>query len=144
MIISEKVANELGFNWFFVEYNEQTIDQDFPQCNEFQKYYKFASNHVSIFYTQDYFAVKYLHDNKIINNDAIFATGHSGDYLAGSFFSRSEIANRDNIIDVIFQKQDFFKTQKIGLCANKSMNLLNMVHFDYKHFNENTNFKNFP
>ena len=38
-----KDPNELGFNWFFVEYNEQTIDQDFPQCNEFQKYYKFAS-----------------------------------------------------------------------------------------------------
>ena len=106
VITSQKVANELGFNWYFVEYNKQTIDQDFPQCNEFQKYYKFASNHVSIFVTQDYFAVKYLHDNKIINDDAIFVTGHSGDYLAGSFFNKSEIANRNNVIDVIYQKQN--------------------------------------
>ena len=30
VIISKKVANELGFKWFFVEYNEQSINQDFP------------------------------------------------------------------------------------------------------------------
>ena len=104
VIISKKVANELGFKWFFVEYNEQTIDQDFPQCNEFQKYYKFASNHVSIFLTQDYFAVKYLHDNKIINDDAIFVPGHGGDFLGGKHLGKAEIANKNNIIDIIYQK----------------------------------------
>tara|TARA_B110000503_G_scaffold100914_1_gene150921 strand:+ start:2686 stop:4254 length:1569 start_codon:yes stop_codon:yes gene_type:complete len=105
VIISEKVAKELNYNWLFVEYNEQTIDQNYPQSNEFQEFYKFASNHTSIFHIQDYFAVKYLHDNQIIDNDAIFAPGHSGDFLGGSHFDKSEIANKNNIIDIIYQKQ---------------------------------------
>ena len=118
VIISKKVANELGLNWFFVEYNEQTVNQDFPQSNEFKEYYKFASNHISVFSTQDYFAVKYLHDNKIINDNAIFVPGHSGDFLGGSHLSNAEIANRDNIIDVIYQKQNLlnkkiFKNKKV-------------------------------
>ena len=118
VIISKKVANELGLNWFFVEYNEQTVNQDFPQSNEFKEYYKFASNHISVFSTQDYFAVKYLHDNKIINDNAIFVPGHSGDFLGGSHLDKAEIANRDNIIDVIYQKQNLlnkkiFKNKKV-------------------------------
>ena len=104
VIISEKVAKELSFNWLFVEYNKQTVNQDFSQSNEFQKYYKFASNHVSIFHTQDYFAVKYLHDNKIINDDAIFVPGHGGDFLAGKHLGKAEIANKNNVIDIIYQK----------------------------------------
>ena len=118
VVTSQKVANELGFKWFFVEYNEQTVNQDFPQSNEFKEYYKFASNHVSVFGTQDYFAVKYLHDNKIINDNAIFVPGHSGDFLGGSHLDKAEIANRDNIIDVIYQKQNLlnkkiFKNKKV-------------------------------
>ena len=114
VIISKKVANELGFKWFFVEYNEQSINQDFPESNEFQKFYKYSSNHTTIFLTQDYFAVKYLCDNKFIENDAIFVPGHSGDFLGGSHLDKAEIANRDNIIDVIFQKQNILNKKNFN------------------------------
>ena len=72
----------------------------------FKEYYKFASNHISVFGTQDYFAVKYLHDNKIINDDAIFVPGHSGDFLGGSHLDKGESAKRDNSTDVILSSRD--------------------------------------
>ena len=114
VIISEKVARELNYKWLFVEYNEQTVDQNYPQSNEFQEFYKFASNHTSIFHMQDYFAVKYLHDNKIIKNDAIFVPGHSGDFLGGSHLDKAEIANKNNIIDVIYQKQNILNKKTLN------------------------------
>ena len=111
---SEKVAKKLNYNWFFVEYNEQTVDQNYPQSNEFQEFYKFASNYTSTFHIQDYFAVKYLHDKKIIDSDAIFVPGHSGDFLGGSHLSKAEIANKNNIIDVIYQKQNILNKKNFN------------------------------
>jgi len=52
----------------------------------FNDYYPYASNLSSMFYMQDYFAVRYLKENRIIPEDSVFMPGFSGDSLAGSFF----------------------------------------------------------
>jgi len=55
----------------------------------FSRYYEYASGLSSMFYMQDYFAVKYLKENTIIPEGTVFMPGFSGDSLAGSFFSQS-------------------------------------------------------
>jgi len=102
--ISKKVASELGFEWHFIEYNEETVPKDYPISKTFQEYYKFASNHVSIFLTQDYFAVKYLFDKEIIPSDSVIVPGHSGDFLGGSHLAKTEVANKQNLVNIILKK----------------------------------------
>ena len=114
VIRSEKVAKKLNYNWLFIEYNLQTIDQNYPQNNKFQEFYKFTSNYTSTFHLQDYFAVKYLHDNKIIDNDAIFAPGHFGDFLSGSHLNKEKIPNKNNVIDVIYLKQNILNKKNFN------------------------------
>ena len=56
--ISKKVAEKLGYKWIYIEYNEKLID-NYLIDNEFIKYYKYSANYTSMFFMQEYFAVKY-------------------------------------------------------------------------------------
>lgn len=82
-ITSEKVAKKLGLDWVFIEYNQENIGK-FINSMHFIEYYKYYTQYSSSFMFQDYFAVKYLTENKLIPNDSIFIPGYSGDFLGGS------------------------------------------------------------
>jgi asparagine synthase (glutamine-hydrolysing) len=82
---SKKVANQLGFKWYFIEYSQETIG-DFLNDNQFKEYINFASKLSSMPSLQEYFAVKYLQKNNLIPNNAIFISGFAGDLLGGSQF----------------------------------------------------------
>ena len=81
--ISEKVAKQLGFKWQYIEYNNQLIEGYFED-NIFQRYYRYLSRGTSMFYMQEYFAVKYLKENKLLDENFIAIPGHSGDVTGGS------------------------------------------------------------
>ena len=88
--ISEKVAKTLDFKWHFIEYNNELID-GFPENVIFKDYYQFSANNTSMFFMQEYFAVKYLKENKLIPDDSVFVPGHSGDFLGGSQITKYRI-----------------------------------------------------
>lgn len=81
--VSGMVAKNLGFKWHYIEYNNDII-KDYLKQDDFKDYYKFASSLVSMFFMQEYFAVKYLKDNHLVPEDSVFIPGHSGDFLGGS------------------------------------------------------------
>ena len=49
--------------------------------------YPYVSGLSSMFFMQEYFAVKYLKESHIIPDDSVFIPGFSGDVLAGSHLS---------------------------------------------------------
>ncbi|NJN50338.1 MAG: hypothetical protein HC798_04345 [Polaribacter sp.] len=52
---------------------------------------------------QEYFAVKYLKDHQIINDDAIFISGYAGDILGGSEYKNyPKKVEKENLADIIF------------------------------------------
>ena len=85
--ISEKVAERLGFPWIYVEYTDELM-ADYREANEFRSYFHQASGLVSMFFLQEYFALKYLKDEGWLPPDAVFLPGHSGDFLGGSQISK--------------------------------------------------------
>ncbi len=85
--ISRKVADRLGFKWIFVEYTPELI-KNFTEDPGFNSYFHFSGRAASMFYMQEYFAVKYLKENKIISNDSIFIPGLYGDFLAGGMLNK--------------------------------------------------------
>ncbi len=80
--ISEKVALQLGFPWHFVPYTPAVIG-NFPETEAFGAYFPFAANYTSMFFTQDYFAVRHLREKALVPEDAVIVPGHTGDFLAG-------------------------------------------------------------
>lgn len=80
---SKAVADRLGFQWYYIEYNQKLIN-GFLKDKEFQEFYNYSANHVSMFFLQEYFAIKQLKEKNLIPEDAVFISGHSGDFIAGS------------------------------------------------------------
>jgi asparagine synthase (glutamine-hydrolysing) len=88
--ISHQVANALGYKWIYIEYKHELID-GYINENVFSEYYKYTSNYSSMFFMQEYFAVKYLKENSLIPPDSVFIPGHSGDFLGGSQLTKFNI-----------------------------------------------------
>ncbi len=114
---SQAVAKALGYPWVFVEYTEART-ANFLSTEEFRAYAHFAGKFSSMPYLQEYFAVKYLKDNKLIAANSVFIPGHSGDFLGGSQFvkvfsdklKQTEIAPR--ILDTKFASIGLNKQEK--------------------------------
>lgn len=81
--ISQNVAKKLNFDWHYVEYKAEMVD-DYINNPEFLEYYKYASRGTSMFYMQEYFALLELKNKGILGNNFVAIPGHSGDFLGGS------------------------------------------------------------
>ncbi|MBE0652218.1 MAG: asparagine synthetase B family protein, partial [Bacteroidales bacterium] len=110
--ISEKVARKLGYPWHYIEYTPELI-RGYIGNEIFKGYYRYASGLVSMFFMQEYFAVKYLKENKLIPDDSIFIPGHSGDFLGGSQLNKhgnlSLEEAEDKIVERIFDVKYYLK-----------------------------------
>jgi asparagine synthase (glutamine-hydrolysing) len=80
---SKRVADALGLRWHFVEYSE-SLWREAWQTTERWEYQKWASGWNSIAHVQDWLAVQKLKQGGVIEADAIFVPGHTGDFVAGS------------------------------------------------------------
>jgi len=101
--ISKKVAEILGFKWICVDYSSELIE-DFLNNQEFKNYFPFASKYVSMFYLQEYFAVRYLKEKKLIPDDSIFIPGHTGDFIGGRHLGKYSNLLDSESIDAIAER----------------------------------------
>jgi asparagine synthase (glutamine-hydrolysing) len=83
---AKEVARRLGFKWINIIYDSALIDK-YLTDGFFEGYYPYAANLSSMFYMQEYFAVKYLKEHKLIPDNSVFVNGFSGDMLAGSYLT---------------------------------------------------------
>jgi len=100
---SRNVAEQLDYPWVFVEYNDELI-QGYLDDPEFLNYYRYSSNAVSMFFMQEYFAVRHLRDHKLVPEDAVFVPGHSGDFIAGSMFLKHGLPDNQVPAEKLVQK----------------------------------------
>jgi len=106
---SKIVADSLGLKWHFVEYTEELWNQAWHTETR-KRYSKFASNYVSLPHIQDWLAVKVMHEQGVLEQDAVFVPGHSGDMTAGShipkyvFEDLTKMYSKDDLINHLFEK----------------------------------------
>ncbi len=107
--LSRKVAKALNYKWLFVEYNNKLFD-GFLNTIEFHDYMHFSSHLSSMFYLQEYFAVRYLKNNKLVPEDSIFIPGHSGDLIGGSQLVKviDKNLNVNNIVTFFINKKSIY------------------------------------
>lgn len=80
---SKIVADSLGLGWHFVEYTTE-LWQSAWHTDERKEYQLKASNWASLPHLQDWLAVRIMKEKGVVNDDAVFVPGHSGDMVAGS------------------------------------------------------------
>ena len=129
---SKKVAKELDFKWFFVDYNSKLIE-GYIHTDEFKEYAHFAGKLSSMPYLQEFFAVKYLQKENIITDDAIFIPGFAGDILGGSEFYKTIPENLKTIeIEslILAKKLDNYKLSNQDEIKLKKELTKNLKRFD--------------
>jgi len=107
-ISAKKLANDLGYKWFFIDLNIKDQSR-FYQSDDFSAYLEYADTIDSVSYYQGLYAVKYLKEKKIIDDNAIFINGNSGDFITGGHISKLyKYCNKSyfckNIFDIIINK----------------------------------------
>jgi asparagine synthase (glutamine-hydrolysing) len=102
------IAGQFDYPWHFI-LNDKTIINDFLSTQEFKSYYRYASGFASMFFMEQYFALKYLTQSRLIDKDAVIIPGHSGDSIAGSHLRGylTAYASKQKIVDEIF-KRNFY------------------------------------
>lgn len=82
---ARKVAHIAGVRWVHTDITDDFISQhnDIDAINSF---FSYLSNGRSTVWLCDYFAMKCLQQANVLDQDAVFIPGHSGDFLGGSQF----------------------------------------------------------
>ncbi len=102
--IAQKVAARLNYKWYFVEYPKDWTP--YYECHDYQI---FASQLASLPHEQDFLAIKYLKEKKLIDDDGIIVPGFCGDLLGGSvipdFYKEGLKVNETKLKDHILETQ---------------------------------------
>lgn len=104
--ISRQVAEKLGFEWHYIEYDTETWERFSDE--DMKEYLKFSHNFSSLPHIQDFFAVEYLTKNEIIPKNSILVPGYCGDLLGGSYLINEEKLNsidstQESLAEYIFK-----------------------------------------
>jgi asparagine synthase (glutamine-hydrolysing) len=104
-VISKEIAKRLEFKWMAIDY-KQYFHENFTESAEFNNYVDFIGNAVSFPYIQEFFAARYLKNNRTVSDNAIFIPGHSGDMLAGSHFfpDMNRFTSKQDLYRKIYRK----------------------------------------
>lgn len=82
-ITAEKISKTLGYKHIFVPLDDQET-KIFTQQEDFSAYAEYAGHFSSMPYLQDFFAVRHLLRNGLIDRETVVLPGHPGDYIRGS------------------------------------------------------------
>lgn len=89
--IAKEVAKNLDYPYHFIFTGNEKYVKKYTEDPVFQEYYKHSGVLCQLFWMYEYFGVKYLKDNNLVDKDAIFVPGHSGDFFAGSHTTKKDI-----------------------------------------------------
>ena len=105
MKIAEKLCKKLHVKWIKIEYTEELI-ANYLNDNDFQAYYPFAAQYTSMFFMEQFFALRFLKKKNLIPEKSVFIPGFSGDMIAGSKLSELFLAeiDHDKLCKEIYKK----------------------------------------
>lgn len=99
--ISEKVAKQLGYEWYYVEFTPQE-QVDLLKSSGYEDYCLFANNLNTLPHRQDYLAIEHLVQNNIINSNDVIFPGHSGDVFNGGHTPFKLLNKNQTIAQLLF------------------------------------------
>lgn len=97
-LTAKKVAEKLGYRYYFVDNTSADfVPADYFNDANFQNYCHFIGNLGNFLWVFEYFAVKWLTDNGLVAEDAVFAPGHPADSIAGSHLRKASVTSDSSV-----------------------------------------------
>lgn len=96
---SRIVADSLGFKWHFVEYTKENWNKAW-ETQERIDYQLYSSNLTSLSHLQDWLAVKEMKEDGVLESNAVFSPGHTGDMIAGGHIPKFIFEKPDQVYDL--------------------------------------------
>ncbi len=119
-LVAEKIAKKLNIPWFFIEYIPSQMKNIFLS-KEYKLFKDYADLTDSIYFLQDFFAIKSLKNNNIIPSDSIIVNGQSGDFISGNhIFYKSLEDTYDDLVTFFFKKH-FKISRSIMITINEKI-----------------------
>lgn len=132
--ISKKVAEYLGLKWFFVPYKKKSMCKKYNNKNIRDNIFKYFGRGYSSPHLQEWEAISYLLENKIIDKNSVILPGFTMDFIAGNHLNDVIMQEYSSTLEV--KNQIYFHNYnfKIVNCNfdNKIIKVLNIKNFDDK------------
>ena len=94
---AREIAKVGKVRWKFILYDPKEIRKIY-HSTEREEYYRFASGLCSLPFVSDYFALKFLIEERIIPEDSIIINGQTGDFLTGGHIPAGLGKNGNSIV----------------------------------------------
>ncbi|MFQ4147221.1 hypothetical protein AAGW05_00750 [Arthrobacter sp. LAPM80] len=121
VLISESVAAALGQKWIFCPHEESTIRATWA-TEEAAEFMKFAHAGASLPHVQDWYAIRWLKAEGLIDDDAIFLPGHT---IVGNMHDEdildAETTSRAEITDLIFKHHYMLQPENSPVVENSRL-----------------------
>lgn len=103
-ILSEKVAEALEIEWYFIEYKPKKMQDLFKR--DFAHFAEMAGNASSVPHLQEWYAIYSLKKHGVLNDTCVFVPGFTGDFLVGSSYLPEfrEHVCKSEVIEMILRK----------------------------------------
>ncbi len=95
--VAKRVAEKFGFKHLHIDVTNPLVAPLAVMAEaDFANYYRRLGAYGNFLWLYDYFAVRYLKENRLVDADACFAPGHSGDSIAGSHLTKTVVGPNDS------------------------------------------------
>lgn len=84
---AQRIAGQLGYPYLFIPYTSETI-AGYTEDPEFEKFMTYLGHLTSMPYLQEYFAIRQLLSEGLLDTNTVVLPGHPGDFLRGSHLTQ--------------------------------------------------------
>lgn len=125
---ARKVASIAGVPWLHIDISDDFITGH-NSIESINSFFSFLSNGRSTVYLCDYFAVLFLKQSNLLDSNAIFIPGHSGDFLGGSQYVKNiPIDMEYNDVLYFYSKSKAIMNRDKGFIIDKFL-ILDQISF---------------
>ena len=137
-VIAKDVARKLEYKWIFVELDIRG-QRTFYKSNEFFEYLSYVDTIDAVPYYQGIYAVKFLKENKLIDDDAIFINGLKESGLYNKVWQAGAILLPVNSVGVMGDERTYEKVVALRAVESTDGMTADWVNLPYEFLQKTSN-----
>lgn len=98
--VAKLISKKLGFKWVFIPQTYKT-ERKFYKSNEFKNFLKFSFSNSGISFFQSLSSISHLKKLNLIEDDAVFINGNSGDFISGGHLKYLNLNSNKSFKEII-------------------------------------------
>lgn len=98
---AHEAAQKLGYPHYKIDMEDEAVRRlCFADKENFEQYYRYIAAYTNFCWLYEYVAVRFLESKKLLEKDAVFVPGHSGDMIAGTHLIKAQVGKNNSAADL--------------------------------------------